>query len=161
MGRDRALRNSPEGAPGKFAEVCGRLAERRSVACSLRREPACTRTEGLNASARRAQSRESGRDEPANRGLGHQAAACGEGVEAIARKLIVGHPSRKLPDIDWRIPIKRGQLKAMPVDPRKALYEWFERRKAQMRAIVEHPFHSIKNLFGYRKASSLELPPLS
>ena len=38
----------------------------------------------------------------------------------------------------------------MPEGPAKALYEWFERRKAQVRAIVEHPFHIIKNLFGYR-----------
>jgi IS5 family transposase len=41
----------------------------------------------------------------------------------------------------------------MPEGPRKALYEWFERRKAQVRALVEHPFHVNKNLFGYRKVS--------
>ena len=55
--------------------------------------------------------------------------------------------------IDWRIAIKRGHLKAMPEGPLKALCEWSERRKAQIRAIVEHPFHVIKNLFGYRKVS--------
>ncbi|WP_017926237.1 transposase, partial [Thioalkalivibrio sp. HL-Eb18] len=26
-----------------------------------------------------------------------------------------------------------------------------ERHKAQLRSIVEHPFHVVKNLFGYRK----------
>ena len=41
----------------------------------------------------------------------------------------------------------------MPEGPAKAMHAWFERRKAQVRAIVEHPFHIIKNLFGYRKAS--------
>lgn len=56
-------------------------------------------------------------------------------------------------DIDWRIALKRGQIKAMPEGPAKALYEWYERRKAQARAIVEHPFHVIKNLFGFRKVS--------
>ncbi len=56
-------------------------------------------------------------------------------------------------DIDWRIAMKRGQLKAMPKGPAKALCEWFKRRKAQVRAVVEHPFHIIKNLFGYRKVS--------
>jgi transposase, IS5 family len=55
--------------------------------------------------------------------------------------------------IDWRIAVKRGVVKAKPVRPRKALDEWFERRKAQVRAIVEHPFHVIKNLFRYRKVS--------
>ena len=56
-------------------------------------------------------------------------------------------------DIDWRIAMKRGRLKAMPEGPFKGLTEWFERRKAQVRAIVEHPYHVIKNLFGYRKVS--------
>jgi IS5 family transposase len=55
--------------------------------------------------------------------------------------------------IDWRIAMKRGQIKAMPEGPLKALHEWFERRKAQVRAIVEHPFHVVKNLFKYRKVS--------
>ena len=39
------------------------------------------------------------------------------------------------------------------VGPRKVLYAWFERRQEQVRVIVEHPFHVIKNLFGYRKVS--------
>lgn len=56
-------------------------------------------------------------------------------------------------DIDWRIAMKRGQLKAMPEGPLKWWTEWAERRKARIRAIVEHPFHVIKNLFGYRKVS--------
>jgi IS5 family transposase len=56
-------------------------------------------------------------------------------------------------DIDWKIAMKRGELKAMPEGPFKGLTEWAERRKAQVRAIVEHPFHVIKNLFGYRKVS--------
>jgi transposase, IS5 family len=56
-------------------------------------------------------------------------------------------------DIDWKIAMKRGVLKAMPEGPLKGLTEWAERRKAQVRAIVEHPFHVIKNLFGYRKVS--------
>ena len=55
--------------------------------------------------------------------------------------------------IDWYIALKRGQVKAMPAGPAKAMYEWFERRKAQIRAIVEHPFHVVKNLFGYCKVS--------
>jgi len=41
----------------------------------------------------------------------------------------------------------------MPEGPRKAMFEKYERRKAQVRAIVEHPFHVIKNLFGYREVS--------
>ena len=55
--------------------------------------------------------------------------------------------------IAWHIAMKRGQLKAMPQGPAKAMHEGFERRKAPIRAIVEHPFDAIKNLFGYRKVS--------
>ena len=63
------------------------------------------------------------------------------------------HEGRLRKDVDWRIAVKRGQLKAMPEGLPKWWAQWFERRKAQVRAIVEHPFHVIKNLFGYRKVS--------
>ena len=53
--------------------------------------------------------------------------------------------------VSWHIAIKRGQLKAMAEGPIKALIERAERLKAQVRSRAEHPFHVIKNLFGYRK----------
>jgi IS5 family transposase len=56
-------------------------------------------------------------------------------------------------DLVWFIAAKRGSVKAMPEGPLKALSEMLERKKAQLRAIVEHPFHVIKNLFRYRKVS--------
>jgi IS5 family transposase len=52
--------------------------------------------------------------------------------------------------LNWKSAMKRGALQTMPEGPYNALTEWAERREAQMRAIVEHPFHVIKNLFGYR-----------
>lgn len=55
--------------------------------------------------------------------------------------------------IDWRIAAKRGEVKAMPEGPYKALTQWWERCKAQVRSKVEHPFHVIKNIFRYRKVS--------
>ena len=55
--------------------------------------------------------------------------------------------------VDWKIAAKRGTVKGMLEGPLKALTEWAERRKAQIRAIVEHPFHVVKNIFGYRKVS--------
>jgi IS5 family transposase len=75
------------------------------------------------------------------------------GVEKRDEITMAQQEGRLRKDIDWRIAMKRGQLKAMPEGPAKAMHEWFERRKAQVRAIVEHPFHVIKNLFGYRKVS--------
>ena len=53
--------------------------------------------------------------------------------------------------IDWLVAEKKGRLKAMAEGLRKDLLREWERRKAQVRAKVEHPFHIIKNLFGYRK----------
>ena len=51
----------------------------------------------------------------------------------------------------WHIAAKRSQVKAMAEGRRKELTQALEKCKAQLRAQVEHPFHIIKNLFGYRK----------
>ncbi len=46
---------------------------------------------------------------------------------------------------------KRGTVRAMPEGPARERVRAAERQKAQLRSIVEHPFHVVKNLFGYRK----------
>lgn len=56
-------------------------------------------------------------------------------------------------DIDWHVAAKRGLIKAMPEGSYKELTVLVERKKAQIRARVEHPFHVIKNLFGYKRVS--------
>ena len=48
---------------------------------------------------------------------------------------------------------QRGLIKTMPEGPLKALMVLVERKKAQIRALVEHPFHVVKNLFGSKKVS--------
>ena len=53
--------------------------------------------------------------------------------------------------IDWLVAAKKGRIKAMAEGLQKDLIREWERRKAQVRARVEHPFHIIKNLFKYRK----------
>ena len=60
-------------------------------------------------------------------------------------------------DIDWHVATKRGLIKAMPDGIYKELTVLVERKKAQIRARVVHPFHVIKNLFGYKKVSYREL----
>jgi IS5 family transposase len=54
-------------------------------------------------------------------------------------------------DTQWIVAAKRGKVKALPEGPIKELTQKLERLKAQVRAKVEHPFHVIKNLFGFRK----------
>lgn len=54
-------------------------------------------------------------------------------------------------EIDWQIALKRGKLKAMEDGPEKETLQAAEKAKASVRAFVEHPFHILKNLFGYRK----------
>lgn len=49
------------------------------------------------------------------------------------------------------IAAKRGAIKKMDDGPLKTLRLKFEKAKASIRAKVEHPFHVLKNLFGYRK----------
>ena len=59
--------------------------------------------------------------------------------------------------VKWPVATKRGSVKAMPEGPLKALTVFVERKKAQIRALVEHPFPVIKNLFGYKKVSNCGL----
>lgn len=51
----------------------------------------------------------------------------------------------------WEVAIKRGKIKRMAEGEIKDLAQQIERLKAQVRAKVEHAFHVVKNLFGYRK----------
>ncbi|MBN2887377.1 MAG: IS5 family transposase [Chromatiaceae bacterium] len=53
--------------------------------------------------------------------------------------------------ITWHVAEKRGRIKAMPEGELKEWVVARERLKAQVRSVVEHPFHVVKNLFGYRK----------
>ncbi len=53
--------------------------------------------------------------------------------------------------IDWHIAAKRGLIKAMAEGAQKDALKAVEKAKAAVRAFVEHPFHIVKNLFGYRK----------
>jgi len=51
----------------------------------------------------------------------------------------------------WYVALKRGKIKRMVEGEIKQLTCRIEKLKAQVRAKVEHPFHVVKNLFGYRK----------
>jgi IS5 family transposase len=53
--------------------------------------------------------------------------------------------------VTWHIAAKRSKVKALPEGRLKALTQELEKLKAQVRAKVEHPFHVVKNLFGFRK----------
>lgn len=53
--------------------------------------------------------------------------------------------------LPWMVAAKRGKLKALVEGRVKELTLAVEKTKAQMRALVEHPFHVLKNLFGHRK----------
>lgn len=52
---------------------------------------------------------------------------------------------------EWLIAAKRGKIRAMAEGLHKSVLQEWERRKSQVRALVEHPFHIIKNLFKHRK----------
>lgn len=53
--------------------------------------------------------------------------------------------------VQWIVALKRGKIKAMAEGKLKEMTLAVEKTKAQLRALVEHPFHVLKNLFGYRK----------
>ena len=54
-------------------------------------------------------------------------------------------------EIEWRVAARRSTLKAQPEGWAKTLNGAWEKLKARARALVEHPFHIIKNLFKHRK----------
>ena len=54
-------------------------------------------------------------------------------------------------NIRWEIAAKRGRIKAMPEGKAKRALQAQERRKASIRARVEHPFRVIKRQFGLLK----------
>jgi len=56
------------------------------------------------------------------------------------------------PTVEFIIAAKRGRIKALPEGALKEATQQLEKCKAQVRAVVEHAFHIVKNLFGYRKA---------
>jgi IS5 family transposase len=67
------------------------------------------------------------------------------GVEKRA-EVLAAHPQTQ-----WIVAAKRGQVKALPEGLIKERTKEGERLKAQVRSKVEHVFHVVKNLFGFRK----------
>src|SRR5260221_4225715 len=61
-------------------------------------------------------------------------------------EVLAGHAQTQ-----WIVAAKRGRVKALPEGRIKELTKELERLKAQVRAKVEHVFHVVKNLFGFRK----------
>src|SRR5271170_3225908 len=59
------------------------------------------------------------------------------------------HVSRK--GLRWEIAAKRGRIQAMQDGRKKRALEGIEKRKASIRAKVEHPFRVIKRQFGLMK----------
>ena len=58
----------------------------------------------------------------------------------------------KLPSMKWRIAKRRKPIKNMAEGWQKDLALAYERFKARIRALVEHPFHIVKNIFKHKKA---------
>jgi IS5 family transposase len=54
-------------------------------------------------------------------------------------------------EIEWRVAARRSTFKAQPEGWGKAIGGAWEKLKARARALVEHPFHIIKNIFRHRK----------
>jgi transposase, IS5 family len=67
------------------------------------------------------------------------------GVEKRA-EIMAQHPK-----VAFHVAAKRGKIKAMAEGPLKEALQRYEKAKAQVRALVEHPFHIIKNLFRHGK----------
>jgi len=54
-------------------------------------------------------------------------------------------------EIEWRVAARRSTMQAQPEGWAKAMGSAWEKLKARARALVEHPFHIVKNIFRHRK----------
>ena len=57
----------------------------------------------------------------------------------------------KNPDTVWHVAMRPGKRKALSDKGGDKLTKQLERLKSAIRAFVEHPFHIIKNIFGFKK----------
>lgn len=64
---------------------------------------------------------------------------------------IAHRPESQQTPATWVVAERRSTIKRMPDGPEKEQAIADEQSKAQLRAIVEHPFHVVKNLFKHRK----------
>lgn len=55
--------------------------------------------------------------------------------------------------IEYRINQRPGRISRLQEGPGKEWDQYIERRKSSVRSKVEHPFHIVKNLFGYKKTA--------
>lgn len=53
-------------------------------------------------------------------------------------------------DVNWHTALRPGKRKVLPATPAGRLRVRQEQTKASIRTIVEHPFHTVKNLLGHR-----------
>jgi len=59
----------------------------------------------------------------------------------------------RLKDVDWRVNRRRSKIaKEYPEGPSRDFERALERRLSSVRSKVEHAFHIVKDIFGYRKA---------
>ena len=61
-------------------------------------------------------------------------------------------PENRGRQVAWHVALRPGKRQALPRTKLGRLTEELEKIKASIRAVVEHPFHVIKNRFGHRKA---------
>lgn len=54
-------------------------------------------------------------------------------------------------EVEWFIAAKRSEVEKLPEGAERESIKALERAKAQVRAVVEHPFHVLKCRFGHRK----------
>jgi len=91
---------------------------------------------------------------PANRVDLTQAALLlhGEEMDVFGDAGYQGAGENKGKDLNWHTALKPGKRKVLPATAAGQSRERREKCKASIRSIVEHPFHTVKNLLGHRKA---------
>ncbi len=71
------------------------------------------------------------------------------GYTGVEKRAEIAALERK---IKWQIARKRGQIKSLAEGKEKETLKAVEKAKAVVRTFVEHPFHTVQNLFPHRQA---------
>lgn len=78
---------------------------------------------------------------------GQETVALGDaGYQGVAKR-----PENRDTPVTWHVALRPGVRRALHDDALGRLQERIEQVKASLRAKVGHPFHTVKNLFRYRK----------
>ena len=156
--KNRRRERDPEPERSEERRPCPHSQKQSANAPDQERQPVVFRDESTSAEGRICLRHDIGADEAS--GLVHSVEGTAANVSDISQsggcRMLHGEEKRAEiaalgRDLEWRVAARRSTHKAQPEGWAKAIGGAWEKLKARARAVVEHPFHIVKNIFRHRK----------